>query len=165
MPQLTTALETRGPIGYGTHIEFVNIEESLEPVVNIVLPAGVLALNPYVVTAENPISKTVTQTCLMSVELFTATDARMFQVLRGKIRTRGNFRLEVVDWPAQGINTSAHFTLESVGTLTGRVRDKTADLRDTLTRDGSVWRGSATEPRDHKTRWRRVSMRETVCAL
>jgi len=161
----TKSIEVRGPLGYGSHTEFINLSKSADPVVNVVLLAEALAMNPYLVTAEQPSQKTRSQTSLTSLEPFSSADPRMFQALRGAFSTAGDFRLEVVDWPVPGTNTSALFMLESEGTLIGRVRDKTADLRITLTRDGSVWRGSASETRNYKTRWRRVSVRESSCAL
>lgn len=53
----TKALEVRGALGYGSHTEFVDLSESAEPIVNVVQLSAVLTLNPYVVTAGQPVRR------------------------------------------------------------------------------------------------------------
>ena len=89
----------------------------------------------------------------------------MFQELRGQLRSAGDFRMEIREWPVPGQKVSAVFAMESPGTLVGRARVNTSELRITLTRDGEVWRGSASETRDYKSRWRRIALRESSCAI
>lgn len=167
VPQSATALDAKGPPGYDSHAQYVNLYESAEPVVNIVLLSTALSLRPYVITSEFPApgSAAHSQLCLSSFEPYTARDPRMFQGLQGQVLAPGDFRMTVVDWPNPGRNSSALFTMEPDGTLLGRVRQGDADIRITLTRDGSVWRGSASETRNYNSRWHRVSMRESSCTL
>ena len=169
LPISVTSLVVTGPLGYETRVQDVNLYEPSQRLVNITLRAGVLKLHPFVVTSEQPAFDTPVQSkesiCLTVFQPIGATDARMFQGLRGRIRAEGDFALDLIDWPAAGKTTRAQFVTESGNTLLGQAQVGSAQIRLTLTRDGSEWRGSATETRNGNSSWRRIQLREAGCSI